>query len=191
MRPNVTVELHVAQVMSRKSKNIFSLRKWETLLMWQVVIVLRGPQRQKLDLWIWRYVRSWTLFRGTEGHCQAHISIYSICVCGCVCICLCACSYTKASKCYLCQKFYEAGQTQGVIVIYEAPRCLWRVQSDQKYTVPSPVHSVSTECHLIRFIECVQNIIQDLNRQLCSFRMGVTSIRGGMILLCCAKGEIP
>ncbi len=55
---------------------------------------------------------------------------------------LCVCSHAEASECYLCQEsvlFYEADQTQGVIVIYEAPRCLWRVQLDQKIygTLPS------------------------------------------------------
>ena len=56
--------------------------------------------------------------------------------------------------------FYEADQTQGVIVIYEAPRCLWRVRLDQKYTLPCQVHRVSTSRHLLyisSFIGSVRN----------------------------------
>lgn len=68
---------------------------------------------------------------GAEGSCQAHITIYSITVCVYI---------AEVSVCCLCHKsvlFYEAVQTQGVIVIYEAPCWLWRLQSDQKYTHPS------------------------------------------------------
>lgn len=105
-------------------------------------------------------------------------------------MCLCVCSHAEASKCYLSQRsvffFYEADQTQGVILIYEAPRWLWRVQLDQKYTVPCQVHSVSTSWNLLCilcFIECVQNIIQDPNRLSCLFRMTAKSLSGVVALL--------
>ena len=46
MSPNVNVEIHGAQVMGGKSKNILSLRICEPLLMLQPTIVHRSPQRQ-------------------------------------------------------------------------------------------------------------------------------------------------
>lgn len=55
------------------------------------------------------------------------------------CIFVCVCSHTEALECYFCQTsaiFYETDQTQGVIVIYEAPCCLWRVQLDQNIWYP-------------------------------------------------------
>lgn len=106
---------------------------------------------------------------------------------------ICVCAYvhmlrlrSATSVRGLCFFFYEADQTQGVILIYEAPRWLWRVQLDQKYTVPCQVHSVSTSWNLLCilcFIECVQNIIQDPNRLSCLFRMTAKSLSGVVALL--------
>lgn len=134
--------------MGRKSKNILPLRKRESLLMWQPIIVHNSPQQQRVDSWHLKICEKLDSRYPGTGHFQAYMAIYS----GYMSVFVCVCSHAEPLECYLCQKyvlFYEAGQTQGVIVIYEASRCLWRVQLDQKYTVPCQVHSISTSWHLL------------------------------------------
>ena len=94
-----------------------------------------------------------------SGCHDAHKAIYrekKIYVCVFVCVYVHMLSATSVRSLL----FYEADQTQGVIVIYEAPRCLWRVRLDQKYTLPCQVHRVSTSRHLLcisSFIGSVRN----------------------------------
>lgn len=99
-----------------------------------------------------------------------------------ICVFVCVYVHMLSATSVRSLLFYEADQTQGVIVIYEAPRCLWRVRLDLKHTLPCQVHSVSTSRHLL-CISCFIGRVQNYNSRskltiLLFFRMTVKSLSG-------------